>query len=175
MVGAAMKCGVVPRPWQQWILLVGLLGVGGGCTMCPDPFDYSGPVPNGTPPQNDFRARSGGIFPLGSAPRPWPSVVKDAAEPNSSMTASAQADLPEESAEDALPSSWDLEQTGARLADPELAAMPPAADMPLQPELEPVPLREWTPAATQPEVESTVAPAQPPASTTETPGWRPRG
>ena len=91
------------------------------------------------------------------------------------MTASAQADLPEESAEDAAPSSWDMEQTGAMLADPELAAMPPAADMPLQPELEPVPLREWTPAATQPEVESTVAPVQPPASTTETPGWRPRG
>ncbi|MFM8890251.1 MAG: hypothetical protein ACKOTB_01280 [Planctomycetia bacterium] len=47
-----------------------------GCTMCPDPFDYSGPVPNGSPPQNDFRARSGGILPLGSAPRPWPTIVE---------------------------------------------------------------------------------------------------
>ena len=47
-----------------------------GCTMCPDPFDYSGPVPNGTPPQNDFRARSGGILPLGGAPKPWPTVVE---------------------------------------------------------------------------------------------------
>ena len=47
-----------------------------GCTMCPDIYDYSGPVPNGTPPQNDFRARSGGIAPIGSIPRPWPPLVK---------------------------------------------------------------------------------------------------
>ncbi|MFM8634778.1 MAG: hypothetical protein ACKOEX_08215 [Planctomycetia bacterium] len=47
-----------------------------GCTMCPDPFDYSGPVPNGSAPQNDFRLRSNGILPLGRAPRPWPPVVK---------------------------------------------------------------------------------------------------
>ena len=47
-----------------------------GCTMCPDPFDYSGPVPNGSAPQNDFRARSNGIAPIGVAPRPWPPVVK---------------------------------------------------------------------------------------------------
>ena len=47
-----------------------------GCTMCPDPYDYTGPVPNGSTPQNDFRARSRGIIPLGSAPRPWPSIVK---------------------------------------------------------------------------------------------------
>ena len=47
-----------------------------GCTMCPDPFDYSGPVPNGSAPQNDFRARSNGIAPIGIAPRPWPPVVK---------------------------------------------------------------------------------------------------
>lgn len=47
-----------------------------GCTMCPDPFDYSGPVPNGSAPQNDFRARSNGIAPIGAAPRPWPPVVK---------------------------------------------------------------------------------------------------
>ena len=47
-----------------------------GCTMCPDPFDYSGPVPNGSTPHNDFRARSNGIEPIGVAPRPWPPVVK---------------------------------------------------------------------------------------------------
>lgn len=46
-----------------------------GCTMCPDPFDYSGPVPNGTPPHNDFCARSNGILPLNAAPSPWPPVV----------------------------------------------------------------------------------------------------
>jgi hypothetical protein len=47
-----------------------------GCTMCPDPFDYSGPVPNGSSPQNDFRARSNGILPLGASPKPWPPIVK---------------------------------------------------------------------------------------------------
>jgi len=47
-----------------------------GCTMCPDPYDYSGPVPNGSAPQNDFRARSNGILPLGAAPRPWPPLVR---------------------------------------------------------------------------------------------------
>ena len=47
-----------------------------GCTMCPDPYDYSGPVPNGSPPQNDFRARSNGILPLSAAPKPWPPIVK---------------------------------------------------------------------------------------------------
>ena len=48
----------------------------GGCTMCPDIYDYSGPVPNGTPPQNDFRARSNGIEPIGSVPQPWPALVE---------------------------------------------------------------------------------------------------
>ena len=46
-----------------------------GCTMCPDPHDYSGPVPNGSSPQNNFRARSNGILPLGAAPCPWPPLV----------------------------------------------------------------------------------------------------
>jgi hypothetical protein len=48
-----------------------------GCTMCPDPYDYSGPVPNGSAPQNDFRARSNGIAPIGAAPRPWPPLVRN--------------------------------------------------------------------------------------------------
>lgn len=47
-----------------------------GCTMCPDPYDYSGPVPNGSAPHNDFRARSNGIAPIGAAPRPWPPIVE---------------------------------------------------------------------------------------------------
>lgn len=47
-----------------------------GCTMCPDPFDYSGPVPNGSAPQNDFRARSNGILPIDAAPKPWPPIVR---------------------------------------------------------------------------------------------------
>lgn len=52
-----------------------------GCTMCPDPFDYSGPVPNGSSPQNDFRARSNGIRPLLAAPHPWPAVVEAGSPP----------------------------------------------------------------------------------------------
>ena len=63
-------------------LLVGVALVAAtGCTMCPDPFDYSGPVPNGSPPQNDFMARSNGILPLDAAPRPWPLIVKGNDEP----------------------------------------------------------------------------------------------
>ncbi|MFN9367398.1 MAG: hypothetical protein ACK6CT_01330 [Planctomycetia bacterium] len=58
-----------------------LLVVASGCTMCPDPFDYSGPVPNGTAPQNDFRARSNGIIAIGATPRPWPTVVQAAPSP----------------------------------------------------------------------------------------------
>lgn len=46
-----------------------------GCTMCPDPLDYAGPVPNGSAPQNDFRARSNGILPLGGVAQPWPQIV----------------------------------------------------------------------------------------------------
>jgi hypothetical protein len=47
-----------------------------GCTMCPNPFDYAGPVPNGSAPQNDFRARSNGVIPIGTTPQPWPQVVE---------------------------------------------------------------------------------------------------
>lgn len=59
---------------MRLIALAGLLA--SGCTMCPDIYDYSGPVPNGSPPQNDFRARSNGIAPIGTTPRPWPPLVK---------------------------------------------------------------------------------------------------
>lgn len=51
-----------------------------GCTMCPNPFDYCGPVPNGSAPQNDFRARSNGIIPIGTVPRPWPPLVQREAD-----------------------------------------------------------------------------------------------
>ena len=71
-----------PRAWAGTLALVLVGGlISTGCTMCPDPFDYSGPVPNGSSPQNDFRARSGGILPLGAAPRPWPQIVKDGMQP----------------------------------------------------------------------------------------------
>lgn len=64
-------------PGVRWCGM-GLAALLAGCTMCPDPYDYSGPVPNGSPPQNDFRARSNGILPLGSAPAPWPPLVRAA-------------------------------------------------------------------------------------------------
>lgn len=47
-----------------------------GCTMCPDPFDYAGPVPNGSVSQNDFAARSNGILPVRATPLPWPPIVQ---------------------------------------------------------------------------------------------------
>jgi hypothetical protein len=47
-----------------------------GCTMCPDPFDYAGPVPNGAVSQNDFAARSNGILPVRATPLPWPPIVQ---------------------------------------------------------------------------------------------------
>ncbi len=57
------------------LLLAAVLFTVAGCTMCPDPFDYSGPVPNGSVPQNDFCARSNGILPLDAAQSPWPPFV----------------------------------------------------------------------------------------------------
>lgn len=47
-----------------------------GCTMCPDPFDYAGPVPNGSVAQNDFAARSNGILPIRAIQLPWPPIVQ---------------------------------------------------------------------------------------------------
>ena len=63
-------------------LAVLLLAPATGCTMCPNPFDYSGPVPNGSVTQNDFRARSGGIIPIAAVPRPWPALVQQEAAPD---------------------------------------------------------------------------------------------
>ena len=57
------------------LLAAAILAATTGCTMCPDPYDYSGPVPNGSAPQNDFRARSNGITPIGMLPKPWPQIV----------------------------------------------------------------------------------------------------
>jgi hypothetical protein len=70
-----------------------------GCTMCPDPHDYAGPVPNGSAPQNDFRVRSNGILPIGATPPPWPTVVKAGAarpqaEPADAEPLVADAEVP---------------------------------------------------------------------------------
>ena len=62
-----------------------------GCTMCPNPFDKCGPVPNGSAPQNDFRARSNGIIPIGAVPRPWPPLVQREADADTPILA---ADTP---------------------------------------------------------------------------------
>ena len=67
-----------------------------GCTMCPDPFDYSGPVPNGSAPQNDFMARSNGILPLRSRPLPWPPVVDADPTPDAGATVGAEDTAPDE-------------------------------------------------------------------------------
>ncbi len=56
------------------VVVVSLLAT--GCTMCPDPFDYAGPVPNGSVSQNDFAARSNGILPVRATPLPWPPIVQ---------------------------------------------------------------------------------------------------
>ena len=78
-IGVARCCSLPQRPIiGAAVLLLALLGLSGtsGCTMCPDPFDYSGPVPNGSAPQNNFLARSNGILPLGASTKPWPPLVK---------------------------------------------------------------------------------------------------
>ena len=78
-IGVARCCSLPQRPIiGAAVLLLAVLGLSGtsGCTMCPDPFDYSGPVPNGSAPQNNFLARSNGILPLGASTKPWPPLVK---------------------------------------------------------------------------------------------------
>lgn len=65
----------------SWGIVVSAVAFAGGCTICPSPFDYSGPVPNGSVTQNDFCARSAGTRPLRSSPLVWPPVVKSESEP----------------------------------------------------------------------------------------------
>jgi len=137
--------------------------------MCPDPFDYSGPVPNGSSPQNDFRARSNGILPLGASPRPWPLIVKNDGAPNTEKEWDeptptlaeevAPADLQQtvavvgESSEDAG-ADGELEAESAEAA----ASSPVLQAVPMDPPLEPV-------ATTADGV---------PFQAGETPGWRSR-
>ena len=198
MVEARLTRGPLPRAWTlATVAAVGLASV--GCTMCPDPFDYSGPVPNGSSPQNDFRARSNGILPLGAAPKPWPLIVKNGG---------AQADGPQENeptptlADEAVAEA--LQQTVAVVGEsaeearvdgqpevvPESAGSAPDA-------LEPVPVAaeqidapltveeeagaEQTVAEEGAPVEEPqavpqppVAPVTPPNQASETPGWRAR-
>lgn len=116
MVEAQNRRVPLPRGWT--LATVAALGLASaGCTMCPDPFDYSGPVPNGSSPQNDFRARSNGILPLGAAPKPWPPLVKDGVV-NPVSPQDRTPTLAEEPSADGA-ESGDVEQTVAVLGESE--------------------------------------------------------
>lgn len=154
------------------VAAVGLASI--GCTMCPDPFDYSGPVPNGSPPQNDFRARSNGILPLGAAPRPWPPLVKDQATPAPIPGAVEQASAIAEEVTADTTGFDELTQTGAVFGDAdegvvtgdsESSAECPAADPPSD-------TSESVPTVA-PETDPTAA-SLPTFQSDETPGWRTR-
>lgn len=156
----------VSSPWFPSVLVAVLAAAAGGCTIGPDPFDYTGPVPNGSPPQNDFRARSNGILPLGATPRPFPPLVDAGpvpAAPQQAVVAGdavdggvqvVAADAPIAAAE-----SVDVElkdvgsaqvESGVSVAAAVVDAVPPgAADVQSVQEAAPAPLAE-------------------------TPGWRPR-
>jgi len=167
---------------------VGLSSI--GCTMCPDPFDYSGPVPNGSSPQNDFRARSNGILPLGAAPKPWPPIVKGSSTPQAIEPTPTLADEAE---------AETLQQTGAVIEESEEAAgvdgqqeAVPEAVGSTPDALEPVPVAAEQKDTPQPIEEETkteegapfeepqgvpqtpVAPVTPSVQAGETPGWRAR-
>ena len=106
-MGVRLRAGPADRsaPVVVAAALVVLLAGASGCTMCPDPFDYAGPVPNGSAPQNNFWARSNGIIPLGTAPRPWPRLVRsDAASPTLAEAEAATPD-PDHGGEEPQPAS----------------------------------------------------------------------
>lgn len=73
--GAVRKGPIGRRPAFAAVVALSLAS---GCTMCPDPFDYAGPVPDGAVTQNDFAARSNGILPVRATPLPWPPIVDSA-------------------------------------------------------------------------------------------------
>ena len=154
------------RSRHRGALVVAVCLLGTGCTMCPDPFDYAGPVPNGAVSQNDFAARSNGILPLGAAPRPFPPLVDAGpvpAAPQSSVATDdaadggvrvVAADTPIVAAE-----SVDVELNGAESAPVESGV---SADAAVEDAVPPG-------AAEVPPVQQAV-----PAPLAETPGWRPR-
>ncbi len=161
-----------------------------GCTMCPDPFDYSGPVPNGSAPQNDFHARSHGILPIGAAPKPFPPIVKAAPQPAPGVAPPVDMPAVEQPVAE-QPVMAEAEADVLRLAAevpvvPEVDAnetVAPAADTPAETATAAVPDPQAVQAVTQPEsvfpaAESVAEP--PPARVAaepalrETPGWRPR-
>lgn len=162
----AARTVTMPRstPPATAALMAAVLCAAAGCTICPDPFDYSGPVPNGSAPQNDFRVRSHGILPLGGVPRPWPPVVQGAP---------AVADVPQVAATAAEVPAGPATQTEDAGAVEATAAEHPVAADPEAAAADPVPvdapaLEEILPPPAPP-------PAEPADPRGETPGWRPRG
>jgi hypothetical protein len=175
-----------------------------GCTMCPDPYDYSGPVPNGSAPQNDFRARSNGILPIGAVPKPWPPIVRQKADaPGEEAVVSAgdvrvpdlvakalAADLasdmgPEDDASIAVArvSAEELETVEGEDAPVSEPIVVPEAELaPVEEEAVAAETDESVDAETEPEAPAEILPPPPqPASEVpvgplprETPGWRPR-
>lgn len=115
--------GAGPVSAPAWGLLPAVLAVAvTGCTMCPDPYDYSGPVPNGSPPQNDFRARSNGILPIGGTPQPWPTIVKKSPATKGAPHVIARSEVKQLSAEKHVA---DKEEPSAERAVGEVPAFPP--------------------------------------------------
>jgi hypothetical protein len=134
-----------------------------GCTMCPDPLDYSGPVP-GSAPQNDFRARSNGILPLGVAPSPWPPVVQasgDEAAPD-----------PPESAAEALADAGDVDPPDADVVVAGLDDVAEESAVEVEDAVEPATVEEPFPDILPPP-RSPRPERRPPLR--ESLGWKPRG
>ena len=193
MVEARLTRGPLLRAWTlAAVTTAGLSSV--GCTMCPDPFDYSGPVPNGSSPQNDFRARSNGILPLGAASKPWPLIVKNGDDRADGL----QENEPKPTLADDFVvgqnNAGELQQTAAVVGesadeagmDGQPEAVPEAVGS-AEGALEPVPVVEPTevsPAAAEEETaaeeepqavtQPPEAPLTPPVQVGETPGWRTR-
>lgn len=157
-------------PLAAWAVLVG----SAGCTMCPDLHDYSGPVPNGSAPQNDFRLRSNGIIPTGATVMPWPTVVKAA-------PVQPQTDPPA-AAPDAEPLADDAADADAAAnAGPEADVVRLSAETDVESSSVAVVLSDVEPdravavdhvPASAAVIDRPAAPADP--APRETPGWRSR-
>lgn len=162
--------------WRAALMVVALLTAGTGCTMCPDPYDYTGPVPNGSSPQNDFRARSNGVLPIGGTARPWPAIVShEAPRPGPGGVPTLAAAPPEA---DLLGGPSPL--ASVLLQEQEEASEPPAAVLADADGGPDEPQAGITRAAdADDDVVAMLLPARepPPQATVparETPGWKPR-
>jgi hypothetical protein len=177
------------RPFLACAACVAL--VVAGCTMCPDPLDYAGPVPNGSAPQNDFLARSNGILPTGVAPKPFPPLVraepageesppevpKLAEEPAATepKIATAEDEVLRLSAEEAVAET--AEEADEQPGSPEAIAVPSAAAAEAATQ-EPEPAADPRPETDDWRARGAGEPAgsaaEPEPTQRETPGWRAR-